>query len=130
MAADTNQKLNPVAELEDALAIDYKAEGKSEEGLSDGQALAQFLESLNEDIEADVKDRNTYSRKQLTSYQMRRCQIGKKDKNFPFPNSSDIRYPIIEEKIRKKKPGYVAVVMDAPKIARYSPGEGCSPNSK
>lgn len=125
-----DEKLNPVAELDQALDIDYQAEGKSEEGQSNHQALAQFLESLKEDIESDVKDRNTYSRKQLTSYQMRRCQIGKKDKNFPFPNSSDIRYPIIEEKIRKKKPGYVAVVMDAAKIARYSPGEGCDPNSK
>lgn len=125
-----DEKLNPVAELDEALTIDYQAEGRKEEGLSDRQALAQFLQTLNEDIEADVKDRNTYSRKQLTSYQMRRCQIGKKDKNFPFPNSSDIRYPIIEEKIRKKKPGYVAVVMDAPKIARYSPGEGCNPASK
>lgn len=63
----TEEKLNPIAVLDSALAIDYQAEGKSEKGLSDKQALAQFLLGLKEDIEGDVSDRNTYSRKQLNS---------------------------------------------------------------
>ena len=36
----------------------------------------------------------------------------------------------IEELIREKKPGYMSVVFDTPKIVRYSPGRGAKADAK
>lgn len=121
-----DDNLNPVAAIEEPLEIDYKPAGKK----GNEKDLTDFLTELKEDIEGDVTDRNTHARKWLVNYQLRRGQIGKKDKNLPFPNSSDIRFPIIEMKIREKKPGYCAVVWDAPKIVRYAPGNKAKEEAK
>lgn len=116
---------NPIATRAEPLEIAYKKTGKGE-----GDTLESFIEQITGDIEADVKDRNTFSRKAVTAYQLRRGQIGKKDKNFPFINSSDQRYPIPEYQIRKKRSGYTAVLWDTPKVVRYAPGEGCDSSAK
>ncbi len=110
------KKLNPVVALDEPKSIQFKTAGK------EPTDLVTFLDGLKAEVQADVADRNTSIRKDLWNYQWRRCQVGKKDKNLPFPNSSDLRYPIIESEIRKKKPGDVSVVWNAPQIVRYSPG--------
>lgn len=118
--SDVETELNPVAEIEHPLDIDYK-EAKDEKSGPETD-LEDFLQELKADVEKDDADRTTFNQKAVTAYQLRRGQIGKKDKNVPFPNSSDLRFPIPEMKIREKKSGYVSVLWDSPKMVRYSPG--------
>ena len=112
----------PTVAAQQPREVEFKKSGDTD--------IEDFLKDLRADVDKAVADRNANSRKNLWSYQMRRCQLGKQDKNFPFPKSSDLRYPIAEMKIREKKPGDVAVVLNAPKIVRYSPGMGGTEESK
>lgn len=118
---DTEQ-LNPVADAEQPKEIEFKSDGSD--------TLTSFLDHLTSDIEGDIKDRAPANRRGVVAYQLRRNMIGKKDKNFPFPNSSDLKFPIPEIKIREKRSGYVSVLFDTPKMVRYSPGKGCNPEAK
>ena len=119
------EKLNPVAAAEEPLEIEEKKKPEHDE-----DSLDQFISELTGDIQGDIKDRSPANRRGVVAYQLRRNQIGKKDKNFPFPNSSDLKFPIPEIKIREKRSGYVSVLFDTPKMVRFSPGKGCNPEAK
>lgn len=95
---------------EDALEIKPSAE-ELDQIITDAKAHHERAHSNTSEW------RNRYTE----SFERMRGEIGKDDPNFPFENSSDIRYRMEENQLRKVTPPFTLAIRTAPKLARFIP---------
>ena len=91
--------------------------------------LLEELNKLHAQVEQSYANRGQRMFSVDEAFRWRKGLMGRPFKHLPFPNSSDIRYRLSEQIIRKLKPAFVQSILAADRIVRMIASTGSNASS-
>lgn len=86
--------------------------------------VVDIVQDFNGQIEEAIENRSGWRHQLEENFLWRSGQVGKRDPDFPFKGSSDIRFRLSDNFIRQLRSVFVLTLWNAPRMARVTPLNG------